>query len=160
MRFFVLASDGDELIEGLRRRHGCRVEAVEAERLDLERGGHAQHFIRQLDHEAALVVDRVGHRVIRQRRGKEHGAVGLLAPQVAPDVVGHADVAPVAQRPLERPQPWGHGAIELTQHEGTATAKVDQARLEVVGGEVHESSHSSLLANQARDDELVQTVLQ
>ena len=64
----------------------------------LERGGNPQHFAREVHHYLAVLVDRVRHRVVGQRGGKQHGAVGLLAPQVAPDVVGGADLTPVAER--------------------------------------------------------------
>src|SRR5438445_4879106 len=64
------------------------------------------------------------------------------------------------QRALQVIYTRSQRAVQLAEPERAWTGKVDQARIEVVSREVHEPSYRSLPANQARDDQLVQTVLQ
>ena len=84
----------------------------------------------------------VGDRVVGQRGGEEHRAVGQLAPEIAPDVSGqHCALLELAQQLMQRLEARRLLAVDLADHDGAAAAVVDHARLHVVGAEIDEAAH-------------------
>src|SRR6266568_1586227 len=98
----------ERLLRGTRRgvgQVGRGIEPVERFGVYAARQRHAEDLARQRDVEWAVLWTRqaVGDRLVGQGRGEEHGAVGFLGPEVAPDVGGRGgavvEVAPgVADR--------------------------------------------------------------
>ena len=71
-----------------------RVEIAEADGSNAAGFGnrHGLASEREPHQHAPRVGKVVGHRVVRQRGGEQHRAIGELAPQVAPDVAGEDSI--------------------------------------------------------------------
>ena len=72
------------------------------------RDGHGHDLAGQRDQQrpVALRGEAVGDRVIGERGGEQHRAIGQLAPEIAPDVRGqHRPVVELQQQAMQRPRP-------------------------------------------------------
>ena len=159
----------DERVERALRRAGrcagevCRrIEPVERLGPDAAGRRDGQDLARQRDVQMPVRGhgERVGDRLVGQRRGEEHRAVGFLAPQIAPDVRRHDGARiEVAPRVANRGDARRDAAVDLAHHHGAVAAVVNHPGLEVVGAEVDERADRALGADDLRDRELVEPVL-
>ena len=133
-----------------------RLEPVEADRTDRRL---RQHFSRDGQHERAIFrsLQGVGDRQVGHRAGEEHGAVGLLGPQITQDGVGGLRVG---QRLRDQGQPFGGPTVEFADAKGADVSLDDQPGREVVGSEVHEADHQVLLPHGIAQDVVGESVLQ
>ena len=138
------------------------IETVECLGLDAAGRRDGQHFAAQRNVQAAVPGhrERVGNRLVGQRRREEHRAVCFLAPQVAPDVAG-GDRAGIEALPriADGMHARRDAAVDLADYHGAAAGVVNHPGLQVIGAEVDERTDRSLGANNVRDRELVEPVL-
>src|SRR6185503_13718207 len=83
-----------------------------------------------------------------------------LPPQIAPDIPGRyrpfVEITPcIANRQRAR----RHASVDLTDDDRPAATKMDDARFEIVGAEIHEGADSTFAADDVGDLELVQSIL-
>ena len=149
---------------GLRRagREDFRVEAVEADRLDATGLGHGHHFAGEcVEHnKAARILEIDSHGIGGERRREEHRAIGELAPEITPDVVGQHRLR------LEDAKPSMHlagavadRAVDLANDHRSAVAEQDFAWSQPIRAEIDETAHGAAFADSLRDGDLVEAVL-
>src|SRR6185437_11547085 len=155
-----------ERVRGLRvaagAREGFRVEAIERLAANALDRGDVEHFPGQRDEELAIMRhgEAVRDRLIGERRGEEKRPVGLLAPEEAPDVVGHpGPLIEETEETLQRPDPLRHRSIDLAEHGGAASAVLNNAGREVVRAEIDETADGPLRTNDFGYIQLVEPIL-
>ena len=127
-----------------------RIEPVERFGRDAARLGDGENLPRQFYIEEAIGRhrQRVGDRLVGERRGEEHRAVGLLAPQVAPDVRrDDRAVVEIAPGIANGRGARRDSAVDLTDDHRAAAAVVNHPRLHVVSAEVDERADRALGAH-------------
>jgi len=117
-----------------------------------QRDEHALDGTGALDH---LVDVRV-----HERGGEEEGAVDVLGPLVAPDVVGDPELRDRLQEPPELLHARADRSVELAEHEGAGATVPDPPGRDPVGGPVHEAADGSPGADVPGDQLFVQAVLE
>ena len=100
---------------------------------------------------ARRVGEVAGHRVRRQRGREQHRAVGELAPEIAPDVVGQQRVGlEDPEQPVHLARAVADRAVDLADDDRAAVAVEDPAGAEPVGAEIDEAAHGALGPDTAR----------
>src|SRR5262245_10282531 len=150
-------------ILGRARRERRRLETIEATRLDALGPRHLKRFAAERAPYRQQLRTRkaIGDGGLAERLREQERAVGELAPQERPDVVGHDRVRRERAHDLvQRPQPRRDGAIELADDEGTCVAVEDPTGLEPVRAVIDEGADRSAAPNLLLDSQLAQAVLQ
>ena len=124
---------------------------------------HGEDLPGQGDVQTAILGQRqrVGDRLVGERGGEEHRAVGFLAPEVAPDVGRHdrgGARSGATRRESRRPGASWRPSISPTTT-APRPAVVNHARLQVVGAEVDERADRARRRRPPRRSQLVEPVL-
>ena len=157
------ASTAQRLASRARRARRPRVEAVEAAR------GHAARVARpritsrpsaSQTGAGAGSAKGVGDRLVRERGREQQRAIGELAPEIAPDVVGQHRVGlEELEKRVHLARALADRAVDLADDDRAAVAAQDAAGPELVGAEIDEAAHRPLARRSAGDGDLVEPVL-
>ena len=132
-------------------REGRRIELLEADGLDAARRGDRNDLApERVEHdEAPRVGEILRHRVVGQRGREQHRAIGELAPEIAPDVVGQHRVG-LEQFAAARASSRVRSRIVPSISPTTTAPRLPNricARAVPVGAEIDEAAHRALRAD-------------